>query len=74
MIYSDPEDYAPSYGPPVFPGGPMLPSTGLQRGSVMVIDGDPLTPGLPSIGKYTVHILCLLCRDRQCIFLQVEHL
>lgn len=51
IIFSDPIDYAPTYGPPMFPDGPMLPSTGLQRGTVMIGDGDPLTPGLPSIGN-----------------------
>ena len=50
VIFSDPVDYAPSNGPPIFPNGPMLPPTGIQRGSLMILDEDPLTPGLPSIG------------------------
>ena len=51
LIYSDPADYAPKDGPPVYPNGPSLPPGGLQRGSVKVVDGDPLTPSLPAIGK-----------------------
>jgi len=49
LIYSDPADdgYAPDN---VFPKGPMRPSDGVQRGSVMDFPssspGDPLTPGV----------------------------
>ena len=48
LIYSDPRDdgYAIE---PVFPAGPMRPSEGVQRGSVMdmpMYPGDPLTPGV----------------------------
>jgi len=48
LIYSDPRDdgYA---GGDVFPGGPMRPAQGVQRGSVAdmpVYPGDPLTPGV----------------------------
>jgi N-acetylated-alpha-linked acidic dipeptidase len=48
LIYSDPKDDGYSIGP-VFPDGPMRPSDGVQRGSVMdmpVYPGDPLTPGV----------------------------
>ena len=48
IIYSDPAD--DGYGPQtVFPGGPMRPPEGVQRGSVLdapLYPGDPLTPGV----------------------------
>ncbi|MFI4889563.1 MAG: transferrin receptor-like dimerization domain-containing protein [Steroidobacterales bacterium] len=48
IIYSDPADdgYAVNS---VFPGGPMRPGQGVQRGSVLdapLYPGDPLTPGI----------------------------
>ena len=49
VIYSDPADYAPKDGPPVFPNGTSLPPSGVQRGSLLRTDGDPLTPGSPAI-------------------------
>ena len=51
LIYSDPEDYAPD-GVPVYPNGPSLPTYGVQRGSLFIRDGDPLTPDVPAIGKW----------------------
>ncbi len=48
LIYSDPKDDGYAMGD-VFPKGPMRPSDGVQRGSVMdmpVYPGDPLTPGV----------------------------
>jgi N-acetylated-alpha-linked acidic dipeptidase len=48
LIYSDPKDDGYGAGD-VFPNGPMRPSDGAQRGSVMdmpVYPGDPLTPGV----------------------------
>src|SRR5690348_16918452 len=48
IIYSDPRDDGYADGS-VFPAGPMRPSQGVQRGSVMdmpVYPGDPLTPGV----------------------------
>jgi len=48
LIYSDPRDDGYAQGL-VFPAGPMRPSTGVQRGSVMdmpLYPGDPLTPGV----------------------------
>jgi N-acetylated-alpha-linked acidic dipeptidase len=47
MIYSDPADDGYVRGD-VYPVGPMRPSQGIQRGSVMNPDGDPSTPGYPS--------------------------
>jgi N-acetylated-alpha-linked acidic dipeptidase len=47
MIYSDPADDGYARGD-VYPVGPMRPSQGIQRGSVMNPNGDPSTPGYPS--------------------------
>jgi len=47
MIYSDPADDGYVRGD-AYPVGPMRPSQGIQRGSVMNPDGDPSTPGYPS--------------------------
>jgi len=47
IIYSDPEDDGFGRGD-VYPEGPMRPSHGVQRGSIMNGDGDPSTPGYPS--------------------------
>lgn len=47
LIYSDPADDGFARGD-VFPGGPMRPEQGVQRGSVMNDNGDPSTPGYPS--------------------------
>ncbi|MGH7670071.1 MAG: M20/M25/M40 family metallo-hydrolase [Gemmatimonadaceae bacterium] len=48
IIYSDPQDDGYVRGD-VFPEGPMRAPGGVQRGSVMNVDGDPSTPGYPSI-------------------------
>src|SRR5438105_7134707 len=47
IIYSDPADDGFVRGD-VYPLGPMRPSQGIQRGSVMNPNGDPSTPGYPS--------------------------
>jgi N-acetylated-alpha-linked acidic dipeptidase len=47
IIYSDPADDGYMRGD-VYPTGPMRPSHGVQRGSVMNSNGDPSTPGYPS--------------------------
>jgi N-acetylated-alpha-linked acidic dipeptidase len=47
IIYSDPADDGFARGD-VYPAGPMRPSQGVQRGSVMNDDGDPSTPGYGS--------------------------
>jgi N-acetylated-alpha-linked acidic dipeptidase len=47
IIYSDPADDGYTRGD-VYPAGPMRPSRGIQRGSVMNPNGDPSTPGYPS--------------------------
>ncbi len=48
IIYSDPQDDGFVRGD-VFPDGPMRPAFGVQRGSVLNIDGDPSTPGYASV-------------------------
>ena len=48
IMYSDPRDDGFVVGD-VFPEGPMRPAGGVQRGSVFNGNGDPSTPGYPSI-------------------------
>ncbi|MEP6691005.1 MAG: M20/M25/M40 family metallo-hydrolase [Gemmatimonadaceae bacterium] len=48
IIYSDPADDGFVRGD-VYPAGPMRPPQGVQRGSVFNGDGDPSTPGWPSV-------------------------
>lgn len=48
IIYSDPQDDGYVRGD-VYPAGPMRPAAGIQRGSVMNMDGDPTTPGYASV-------------------------
>jgi N-acetylated-alpha-linked acidic dipeptidase len=52
LIYSDPQDDGFVAGD-VFPNGPMRNSTGVQRGSILNVDGDPSTPGYPSTAGAT---------------------
>ncbi|MGA9836921.1 MAG: M20/M25/M40 family metallo-hydrolase [Gemmatimonadaceae bacterium] len=47
IIYSDPQDDGYVRGD-VYPTGPMRAAVGVQRGSVLNVDGDPSTPGYPS--------------------------
>ncbi|XP_071080752.1 glutamate carboxypeptidase 2-like [Haliotis cracherodii] len=50
IIYSDPADYARGgNSSDVYPHSWWLPPTGAQRGTLFVSDGDPETPGYPSI-------------------------
>ncbi|MGH7567965.1 MAG: M20/M25/M40 family metallo-hydrolase [Gemmatimonadales bacterium] len=48
IVYSDPQDDGYFRGD-VYPKGPMRPSGGIQRGSMMNGNGDPTTPGYPSL-------------------------
>jgi N-acetylated-alpha-linked acidic dipeptidase len=48
LIYSDPAEDGFMRGD-VYPTGPMRPANGIQRGSVMNPNGDPSTPGYPSV-------------------------
>ncbi len=47
IMYSDPQDDGYVRGD-VYPEGRMRPPAGVQRGSVLNVDGDPSTPGWPS--------------------------
>jgi N-acetylated-alpha-linked acidic dipeptidase len=48
LLYSDPEADGFARGE-VLPAGPQRPARGVQRGSVLNSDGDPSTPGIPSL-------------------------
>ncbi|MGI8766387.1 MAG: M28 family metallopeptidase [Gemmatimonadaceae bacterium] len=48
IIYSDPAEDGYTRGD-VYPEGPMRPEQGLQRGSIYNDNGDPTTPGYPSL-------------------------
>lgn len=48
ILFSDPANYAPAGVDDTFPKSWWLPETGSQRGSIMAVNGDPLTPDLPS--------------------------
>lgn len=48
IIYSDPANDGYVAGD-VYPAGPFRPSQGVQRGSVLNLDGDPSTPGYASV-------------------------
>ncbi|XP_064600785.1 uncharacterized protein LOC135466961 [Liolophura sinensis] len=48
ILYSDPKDYAWGTDPKVYPDDWWLPGTGVQRGSIFMGSGDPLTPGYPA--------------------------
>jgi N-acetylated-alpha-linked acidic dipeptidase len=48
LLYSDPDDDGYVQGD-VYPDGPWRPWSGVQRGSVRVLAGDPATPGGPSL-------------------------
>ena len=55
ILYSDPADVSGNSmnSESTYPHTWWLPSTGLQRGTLLLMDGDPLTPGYPSIpGAY----------------------
>ncbi|XP_028396937.1 glutamate carboxypeptidase 2-like [Dendronephthya gigantea] len=49
ILYNDPADFAPEGQDKVYPNYIWLPKTGVQRGGIGTIRGDPLTPGLPSV-------------------------
>src|SRR6266545_3528754 len=48
IVYSDPRDDGYFRGD-VYPKGPMRPAGGIQRGSMMNMNGDPSTPGWASV-------------------------
>jgi N-acetylated-alpha-linked acidic dipeptidase len=48
IMYSDPQDDGYFRGD-VYPKGPMRPAGGIQRGSILNVNGDPATPGYASV-------------------------
>lgn len=50
LIYNDPQDFAPVPDEDLYPHGWWLPRSGVQRGSILIGTGDPLTPRYPSKG------------------------
>jgi len=48
ILYSDPQDDGYFHGD-IYPRGPMRPPGGIQRGSILNRNGDPTTPGYPSV-------------------------
>jgi len=56
IMFSDPKDYSNPQGvnaSQVYPNTFFLPESGVQRGSTFIGDGDPLSPGWPSVkGAY----------------------
>ena len=51
MIYNDPQDFAPVPDEDLYPHGWWLPRSGVQRGSILMGTGDPLTPRYPAKGQ-----------------------
>ena len=51
VIFSDPADVAGEgqNKEDVYPNTIFLPDTGIQRGSLLLFDGDPETPNIPSL-------------------------
>ncbi|XP_024531528.1 probable glutamate carboxypeptidase LAMP1 [Selaginella moellendorffii] len=49
ITYSDPFDYAGNGTQGYYPSSQWLPPSGVQRGSLFLTNGDPLTPGWPSV-------------------------
>ena len=58
ILFSDPADYSVlGEGEQPYPDSWWMPPTGVQRGTVYPDDGDPLTPGFPSIGHFFVLLI-----------------
>ena len=52
ILFTDPADFAGGPGSRVYPGDWWMPPTGTQRGTLFIGEGDPQTPGYPSIGWF----------------------
>lgn len=52
MLYSDPQQYAPLGEDTVYPDTVYMPGSAVPAGTVYLMDGDPLTPFYPSVGRY----------------------
>ena len=79
LMYSDPNDYAPVRDEDLYPHGWWLPRTGVQRGSILIGTGDPLTPRYPAKGKirieldvFTLYMVALSGAQRS-VFLKLVH-
>jgi hypothetical protein len=59
ILYNDPADYAPFGTSPgqVYDQKWYMPPSGVQRGSALISNGDPLTPIYPSTGARISTIL-----------------
>lgn len=56
ILFSDPHEYAPKGRNFVYPKAFGLPGTGTQSGTIMLGNGDPTTPGYPSVaGSYRLN-------------------
>jgi len=55
ILYSDPADYTVPWSG-VYPDDWYLPSTGAQRGTLMLGSGDVLTPNYPAISKRRINL------------------
>lgn len=51
ILFTDPKDKAKEGRNFTFPDSWWLPGMGVESGSLYVVDGDPLTPAYPAIGK-----------------------
>ena len=52
ILYDDPIEFTDTGNPDnVYPKSIFLPKSGVQRGSLLVHSGDPMTPGYPSISN-----------------------
>ncbi|KAL4238468.1 N-acetylated-alpha-linked acidic dipeptidase 2 [Mactra antiquata] len=49
ILYSDPADYVAPWATDYYPDSIWIPGTAASRGSIFMGNGDPLTPGYPSI-------------------------
>ncbi|XP_042894430.1 putative N-acetylated-alpha-linked acidic dipeptidase isoform X2 [Penaeus japonicus] len=49
ILYTDPQQYAPLGEDAVYPNTVYMPASGVQAGTVLLADGDPLTPFYPSV-------------------------
>jgi N-acetylated-alpha-linked acidic dipeptidase len=68
IIYSDPVDVAPegTDSANVYPNKQWLPGTGMQRGSLKLVKGDPETPSWPSIPNvYRYYFQAILSKHRK---------
>ena len=51
ILFTDPKDKAVEGRNFTFPDSWWLPGMGVESGSLYVVDGDPLTPAYPAIGR-----------------------